>query len=102
MKVVKTTFAIILSLILCTATYLQAEPAKEDSVSTKEKTAPAKDDDLLPFDKEGWRIVVAPYMWIPGANLNINQEGVTTKANVPWHELIPVLFSQAIGGMASV
>jgi hypothetical protein len=102
MKVVKTTFAIILSLILCTATYLQAEPAKEESESAQTKPASAKDDDILPVYREGWRIVVAPYMWIPGSNLNINQEGVTTKANVPWHDLIPVLFSQAIGGRASV
>ncbi len=104
MKVVKTTFAIILSLILGTATYLQAEPApaKEESVSAQTKPASAKDDDILPVYREGWRIVVAPYMWIPGANLNINQGGVVTKANVPWHDLVPVLFSQAIGGMLTV
>jgi len=104
MKLVKTMFAIILSLILCTATYLQAEPGadKGESVSAKQKAAPAKDDDRLPIYQEGWRIVVAPYMWIPGSNLTINQGGDTTKADVPWWDIIPVLFSQAIGGMASV
>ena len=104
MRVVKNTIAIILFLSLITATYSQAVPgpAKGESVSTKEKAAPPKDDDLLPFEKEGWRIVVAPYMWIPGSNLTINQEGSTTKANVPWYDLVPLLFSQAIGGMASV
>ena len=80
MKVVKTTFAIILSLILCTATYLQAEPApaKEESVSAQTKPASAKDDDILPVYREGWRIVVAPYMWIPGAG-QMPQKGFKSK-----------------------
>ena len=104
MKVLRTTIFIILFLSLCTAAYPREEPgaAKGESVSIKEKAAPAKDDDLLPFGREGWRIVVAPYMWIPGSNLNINQGGDTTKADVPWWDIIPVLFSKAIGGMGSV
>jgi hypothetical protein len=104
MKVVKTTVAIILFLSLCTAAYPLEKPgpAKEESVSAQTKPASAKDEDILPIYRKGWRIVVAPYMWIPGSNLNINQEGVTTKADVPWWDIIPLLFSQAIGGMGEV
>jgi hypothetical protein len=104
MKVLKTTIFIILFLSLCTAAYPLEKPdaAKEESVSAQAKPASAKDDDILPVYREGWQIIVAPYMWIPGSNLNITQEGVTTKADVPWWDMIPVLFSQAIGGMASV
>jgi hypothetical protein len=104
MKVVKTTVAIILFLSLCTAAYPLEAPgsAKGESASAPKKQVVSKDDDLLPFEKEGWRIVVAPYMWIPGSNLNINQGGVSTKADVPWWDIIPMLFSQAIGGMGEV
>ena len=104
MKVVKTTFAIILSLFFCTATYLQAEPAlaKEESVSAQTKQASAKDDDRLPIFKEGWQIFVAPYMWIPGSNLSINQGGAIIRDDTPWWDFVPVLFSQAIGGMGTV
>ena len=101
---VKKTIAILLFLSLSAVTYAQAEPgpAKGESESTKEKATPAQDDDRPPIFQEGWRIIVAPYLWIPGPHLNIKQQDVTTKVNVPWYNLVPLLFSQAIGGMASV
>jgi hypothetical protein len=104
MKVVKTAVAVILFLSLCTAAYPLDKPdaAKGESVSIKEKAAPAKDDDLPPIFQEGWRIIVAPYLWIPGPHLNIKQQDVSAKVNVPWYDLVPLLFSQAIGGMGTV
>ncbi len=104
MKVLKTAIAIILLLSISTAAYSQKEPdpATGESVSAQEKTAPAKDDDRLPIFKEGWQFFLAPYLWIPGAHLNIRQDGGTTKADIPWYTLVPVLFSQAIGGMGTV
>jgi hypothetical protein len=104
MRALKTAITIILLLSLYTAAYSQGEPgpAKGEPVSAQEKAAPAKDDDRLPIFKEGWQIFLAPYIWIPGAHLNVNQNGVTSKADIPWYDLVPVLFSQAIGAMGSV
>lgn len=105
MKILKTAIAIILFISLSTAAYSQGESSQANGeiISAQEKPAPAKqDDDRLPIFKEGWQIMVAPYMWIPGAHLNINQQGTNTKAVVPWYTLVPVLFSQAIGGMGSI
>jgi len=104
MKAFKTMIALILLLSLCTAAYSEAEPgpAKGESVAAPEKPAPAKDDDRLPIFKEGWQIFVAPYMWIPGAHLNINQEGAISRVDIPWHSIVPGLFSKAIGGMGTV
>ena len=73
--------------------------------SAQEKSTAAKEDDRLPIYKEGWQFFLAPYMWIPGAHLSLSQQGRfrgTTVANVPWYELVPLLFSQAIGGMGRV
>jgi len=104
MKVVKTTIAIILFLSLCTAAYPLEEPGavKEESVSAQEKTAPAKDDDRPPIFKEGWQFFVAPYLWIPGAHLSVSQQGRTSVVDIPWYNVVPKLFSNAIGGMGTV
>jgi hypothetical protein len=103
----KTTFIIILLLVSCTAAYSQEEPGsvKEESISAKEKAGSAKEDDRLPIYKEGWQFFLAPYLWIPGAHLNLSHQGKfsgTTVANVPWYELVPLLFSKAMGGMGRV
>ena len=73
--------------------------------SATEKADTAKEDDRLPIYKEGWQFIVAPYMWIPGAHLALSHQGRfsgTTVANVPWYELVPLLFTKAIGGMGRV
>ena len=73
--------------------------------SAQEKSTAAKEDDRLPIYKEGWQFFLAPYMWIPGAHLSLSHQGRfsgTTVANVPWYELVPLLFSKAIGGMGRV
>jgi hypothetical protein len=78
---------------------------QNDPGSVTPKTDTAKDDDRLPLYKEGWQFVVAPYLWIPGAHLDLSHRGRvsgTTVANVPWYELVPLLFSKAMGGMGRV
>ena len=110
----KTTLIIMLWLVWCTAAYSQEEPGsakeqpgfvKEESVSAKEKAGSAKEDDRLPIHKEGWQFFLAPYLWIPGAHISLSHQGRfsgTTVADVPWYELVPLLFSKAIGGMGRV
>jgi len=106
MKGLKTTIMIIIVFFFSTAAYSQelAIATKQPS-SAQEKGAMAKDDDLLPIYKQGWQFIVAPYMWIPGANINLARQGRfsgTTTVDVPWYNVIPLLFSQAIGAMARV
>ena len=106
MRTLKTAIIIILLLVLCTAAYSQ-EPgaAKEQPGSTQEKATAAKEDDRLPIYKEGWQFFLAPYLWIPGAHLSLSHQGRfsgTTVANVPWYDLVPLLFSKVIGGMGRV
>ena len=107
MRGLKTTITIILLLCLGTAAYAQEEPrtTKGEPGSAQEKATAAKEDDRLPIYKEGWQFFVAPYLWIPGAHLNLSHQGRfsgTTVANVPWYELVPLLFSKAMGGMGRV
>jgi hypothetical protein len=78
---------------------------RDDPGSVTSKTETTKEDDRLPIYKEGWQFVLAPYLWIPGAHLDLSHQGRisgTTVANVPWYELVPLLFSKAIGGMGRV
>jgi hypothetical protein len=107
MRGLKTAIIIILWLVLGTAAYSQEEPGttKKESGSSQEQTTAAKEDDRLPIYKEGWQFFLAPYLWIPGAHLSLSHQGRfsgTTVANVPWYELVPLLFSKAIGGMGRV
>ena len=89
------------------AAYSQEEAAtsNEQAGSAQEKAAAAKDDNLLPFQKEGWQFFVAPYLWIPGVHADISHQGQfsgTTIVDVPWYDIVPLLFSKAIGGMGRV
>ena len=48
---------------------------------------------------------MAPYAWVPGANINLARQGRfsgTTKVDVPWTDIVPLLFSQVFGAMARV
>jgi len=103
----RTTLIIILWLVWCTAAYAQEGPAATtgESGGDQEKAVAAKEDDRLPIYKKGWQFFVAPYLWIPGAHLSISHQGKfsgTSVANIPWYELVPLLFSQAMGGMGRV
>jgi hypothetical protein len=104
---VRSAISIILLLVLGTAAYAQENPAttKGESGAAQEKATAAKEDDRLPLYKEGWQFFVAPYLWIPGAHLSLSHQGKfsgTTVADMPWYELVPLLFSKAMGGMGRV
>ena len=91
----------------CMAAYSQEEPgsAKEQPGPTQEKAGAAKDDDRLPIYKEGWQFFLAPYLWIPGNHLDFSHQGKfsgTTVMDMPWYDIVPLLFSKAIGGMGRV
>lgn len=80
-------------------------PTSKDTAATPEKTTPAPVEGQLGIFKEGWQFVVAPYMWIPGMHLNISPVGSgrgSVKATLPWYEVVPKLFSSAMGGMGQV
>jgi hypothetical protein len=107
MRGLKNTIIIILFLSLCPAAYPQEEPgsAKGEPDVAQEKAAAAKEDDRLPIYKEGWQFFLAPYLWIPGAHLDLSHQGRfsgTTVADVPWYDLVPLLFSKAMGAMGRV
>ena len=106
MKGLKATITVILVLVLSTAAYSQELAiAKEQPSSDQEKAAVAPDDDRLPIYKEGWQFFLAPYLWVPGAHLDLSHQGKfrgTIVADVPWYNLVPLLFSKVMGGMGRV
>jgi hypothetical protein len=106
-RTLKTAATIILLLFLGTAAYSQEESAntKGEPGLAQEKSTAAKEDDRLPIYKEGWQFILAPYLWIPGVHLNLSYQGRfsgTTVTDVPWYNLVPLLFSKAFGGMGRV
>jgi hypothetical protein len=106
MKGLKTIIMIIILLVFSTAAYSQELAiATEQPGSAQENAAMAKDDDRLPIYKEGWQFFLAPYLWVPGAHLDLSHQGRfrgTTVADVPWYNLVPLLFSKVMGGMGRV
>jgi hypothetical protein len=106
MKGLKTAIMIIILLVFSTAAYSQElAMATDQPGSAQEKAAGAKDDDRLPIYKEGWQFFLAPYLWIMGAHQDFSHQGGirgTTVADVPWYNLVPLLFSKVMGGMGRV
>jgi hypothetical protein len=100
MRGLKTTIIIILLLVWCTGAYSQEEPG-----SAQEGSVAAKEDNRLPIYKQGWQFFLAPYLWVPGAHLDVSHQGRfsgTTVADVPWYNLVPLLFRNVMGGMGRV
>jgi hypothetical protein len=98
---------IILLLWFCSAAYALLEPAagEERPGSAQEKATGAKEDDTLPIYKKGWQFFLAPYLWVPGAHFDLSHQGRfrgTIVADVPWYNLVPLLFSKVMGGMGEV
>jgi hypothetical protein len=98
---------IIVLLIWCTGACPQEKvtASQGKSISTKEPVDSTREDDRLPIYKEGWQVFLAPYLWVPGAHLDIGHRGRfsgTTVADVPWYNLVPLLFSKVMGGMGRV
>jgi hypothetical protein len=103
MRGLRLLIALILLLWSCSAAYpgsVEGQPG-----SAQEKESSARDDDRLPIYKEGWQFFLAPYLWVPGAHLDLSHQGRfrgTTVADVPWYNLVPLLFSKVMGGMGRV
>ena len=101
----KTTLIIILLLVWCTCAYSQEEPAsvREVSGSAPEKATAGKEDDRLPIYKKGWQFFLAPYLWVPGAHLDLSHQGGfrgTIVADVPWYNLVPYFSAKSWGAWA--
>jgi hypothetical protein len=79
-----------LLMLPCTAGYAAGESVQ------------AKEDERVPVQKEEWQFFVAPYLWVPGVNVNTTVSDHTTSISQGWWEMIPKLFSSAIGGMGRV
>jgi len=104
---VETVMAAILVLSLCTGAYCQdrADPGREQPEAAQAKANTAQEEDRLPIHKEGWQFFLAPYLWVPGAHLNLSHQGRfsgTTVGDVPWYDMVPLLFSKVMGGMGRV
>ena len=100
MKVWTAAILIIMVLVFGATAYSQ-----EGAGPGQDKTAAAQEDNLLPIYQQGWQFFLAPYLWIPGFNINLARQGRfsgNTSADVPWYDIVPLLFSQAIGGMGRV
>ncbi len=103
----KTALIIVLLLVWSAGAYSQDEPTlvKEKSGFVQEKATADKDDDRLPIYKKGLQVFLAPYLWVPGAHLDLSHQGGfrgAIVAEVPWYNLVPLLFSKVMGGMGRV
>ncbi len=114
MRKVKIALAVILALVLGAPVLSQGQPgdtqqqpgpSQEQASPPPEKATAAEKDGQLPIHKEGWQFFLAPYLWIPGGHFTISHQGKfsgTVVADIPWYNLVPLLFSKAIGGMGRV
>ena len=81
MKSLKIIIVIILVLVFATAAFSQ-----EAAAPAQDKSAAAPENNLLPIYKKGWQFFVAPYIWVPGGNINLARQGRfsgTTNLSVP-------------------
>ena len=107
MKMLKTIITCIMLLLLGVVGYAKAEldPIKETTNATVAKTESSKEDNRLAIYKEGWQIFIAPYVWVPGSNINVTKQGSntgTSKIDIPWYDMVPKLFSNVYGAMGRV
>jgi hypothetical protein len=79
----------------------EGESAPPGTASTTPAAAEkTKSDDRLPIHKQDeWQFFLSPYMWITGINANVNTLKKTTTTAIPWWDVVPDLFSKAIGVM---
>lgn len=99
------TVALVVALLVFPYSSGQAEEeaASPPEAASQAAAAQAKDGDRLPIHKqEQWQFFVSPYMWIPGMNVNATILDHTTSVNQGWWDMIPKLFSSAIGGMGRI
>jgi hypothetical protein len=87
--------ATLLFVVVCAAGYA----AEEGSVPSP-AAAKAKEDTRLPIHKQDqWQFFFSPHVWIAGSNARTTVFGHTSTVNVPWWDIVPDLFSKAIGVM---
>ena len=84
----------ILLMLPCNAGYAAAEAGKPPDEAVQ-----AKEEEKVPVQKEEWQFFVAPYLWIPGMNINTTFLGQTTTVSQGWYDMVPRLFSNVIGAM---
>jgi hypothetical protein len=113
-KLLQGSIIILLIALACYTAYAQQEvsPPPEAAGLTQGASGTASgevpkahEDDRLPIYKEGWQFFLAPYLWVAGIHADISYQGKfsgSVVADVPWYNLIPLLFSKAIGGMGRV
>lgn len=97
----------VILLIVCLSTWGYAEVGKgsplDAASTTTEDTAKTKEDERLPIHKQDqWQFFFAPYLWVPGMNVNTTISNHTSSVSQPWWDLLGKLFSSVIGGMGRV
>ena len=89
----------VILLIVCLSPWGYAEagtgtPPEAASTATG-ATAKTNEDDRLPINKQDqWQFFFAPYLWVPGANLNITLHNHDASVSQGWWDIIPKLFSR--------
>jgi hypothetical protein len=74
--------------------------AAEGANTHPEAVGKTQEDDRLPIHKQDqWQFFVAPYLWVPGMNVNTTISKHTASVSQGWWDMIPKLFSSVIGGM---
>lgn len=90
----------IIVLLLLVSGPIQGYAATAESSTPPDAVAQAKEDDRVPIHKQDqWQFFVSPYLWVPGASLNTTFSDHTSSASVSWYDIVPHLFSNAIGVM---
>jgi len=101
-KKITAIFVILAFGFLCAAASAQQEvtPPPEAAGTSQAVPEKAKADDRLPIHKQDeWQVFLSPYLWITGMNGNISTLKSTVNPAIPWWDVIPLLFSKAIGTM---
>ncbi len=76
------------------------EAAGQGGSGAAAAAAQGREDDRAPIHKqEQWQFFAAPYLWIPGTSINATFLGHTSSASEGWYDIVPHLFSNAIGAM---
>jgi hypothetical protein len=81
---------------------LAAGPGQADEGGDASPAGAARasgDNRLLIQQQDRWQFIFSPYLWLPGADLRTTVKGTSTVVTVPWWDVVPDLFTKAIGGM---
>lgn len=97
---------ILVVVVICSTAYAQPgiSPPHEAAglvqrESVQDTVAKAKEDERVPVQKDEWQFFFAPYMWVPGMTANTTFSAHTSSVSQGWYDMVPKLFSNAIGAM---